>query len=579
MSNFLQDLARIFTNPYGNVTQRVTNAAIKNTFQDHVQQTAERMNPVRRAPREVSSRDEEVDQIVREFNLGHIADTIQALTGRTPQEMPIDDATTRAFIKIAERQGVTLEQIRDLLEHDIDTNIDAVPGSGVARFSFRGLTDELRQVANRLAHSMTLGNLADLFPEIEAEQTPEARRQRAEAEEARAIHPEPERRTNATVDRLLNYLSNIFGDNKPEQTLGKAIEKTFAYVAMRSDGSEQTGFLKGRKRGEVEERLRDGGLFPTSVQEKQPKMTAMERLLDSFATFMDVPGLNPNMNQQELNEAIKDLTSAQQENTTAIDRLIDRIKPTVDRVVKSGARTGMRGLRMINRGLTRLIPKRYRAGLTRLGARMGTRMASRMGVNPAIAARAGAGLAKAGPIGAVLAGVAMAGVAAYKALASLAKPAYEATLRLANMNGALAFASAQLEVGRIRRDFESASDISETGRDRLAAQNRLEEAMQPWSDMMTNLGNRIGTFGTNFLASLLETATSVKETVGEAIEWVKDMIPALKDNADAVKEDVKERRKFGDAKDSPINQWHLRMLETPFDPAKNAPRKPLGPLQ
>lgn len=576
MNNFLQDLFRIISNPYGNVTQRVTNAALRNTFQDRLNQTAGQIAP--RAPREVSSADETVDQIVREFTLGPVGDMIRMLGAQTPQNMPLDEASTRAFVKIAERQGVTLEQIRALLEHDIDDSMQGVPGSGLARFSFRGLTDELQGVANRLSHSMTIGNLSSLFPEIEAEQSPEARRQRADAEEARAIHPAEERRTNAFLDRIFERMAGIFGGPRMEQTLGRALEKTFTYVAMRSDGVEQTGQLKGRRRGEIEERLREGGLFPTSVRESQPKQSALEKLMGTFADFMGVPGMDLNMNSEELKNAVDQLTEATQGSTTVIGTLVNRMRPLA---VRAG-RVAAKALRRVNRGVQRMIPARYRAGLAQLGARLGTRVATRFGVNPVVAARFGAAIGPAGvALGAMVAGASVIGSAAsatYKALSALAKQSYDTTVKLANYSGVLAYANSQLQVGRVLRDIESAGEISETGKDRLNAQNRLEEAIQPWSDMMSNLGNRIGSFGANFLASTFETATEIKNTIGEGIEWLQDLIPAMKDNADAVKQDIKERRRFGDQNDAPIHQWHKQMLESPFDPARNAPRKPMGPL-
>jgi DNA-binding transcriptional MerR regulator len=576
VNNFLQDLFRIISNPYGNVTQRVTNAALRNTFQDRLNQTAGQIAP--RAPREVSSADETVDQIVREFTLGPVGDMIRMLGAQTPQNMPLDEASTRAFVKIAERQGVTLEQIRALLEHDIDDSMQGVPGSGLARFSFRGLTDELQGVANRLSHSMTIGNLSSLFPEIEAEQSPEARRQRADAEEARAIHPAEERRTNAFLDRIFERMAGIFGGPRMEQTLGRALEKTFTYVAMRSDGVEQTGQLKGRRRGEIEERLREGGLFPTSVRESQPKQSALEKLMGTFADFMGVPGMDLNMNSEELKNAVDQLTEATQGSTTVIGTLVNRMRPLA---VRAG-RVAAKALRRVNRGVQRMIPARYRAGLAQLGARLGTRVATRFGVNPVVAARFGAAIGPAGvALGAMVAGASVIGSAAsatYKALSALAKQSYDTTVKLANYSGVLAYANSQLQVGRVLRDIESAGEISETGKDRLNAQNRLEEAIQPWSDMMSNLGNRIGSFGANFLASTFETATEIKNTIGEGIEWLQDLIPAMKDNADAVKQDIKERRRFGDQNDAPIHQWHKQMLESPFDPARNAPRKPMGPL-
>jgi hypothetical protein len=249
--------------------------------------------------------------------------------------------------------------------------------------------------------------------------------------------------------------------------------------------------------------------------------------------------------------------------------------------VRAG-RVAAKALRRVNRGVQRMIPARYRAGLAQLGARLGTRVATRFGVNPVVAARFGAAIGPAGvALGAMVAGASVIGSAAsatYKALSALAKQSYDTTVKLANYSGVLAYANSQLQVGRVLRDIESAGEISETGKDRLNAQNRLEEAIQPWSDMMSNLGNRIGSFGANFLASTFETATEIKNTIGEGIEWLQDLIPAMKDNADAVKQDIKERRRFGDQNDAPIHQWHKQMLESPFDPARNAPRKPMGPL-
>jgi ElaB/YqjD/DUF883 family membrane-anchored ribosome-binding protein len=136
-----------------------------------------------------------------------------------------------------------------------------------------------------------------------------------------------------------------------------------------------------------------------------------------------------------------------------------------------------------------------------------------------------------------------------------------------------------LELNRTLRDIKAASDISETGRDRLRAQNRLEAAWQPFADMLTNFGNRIGTIGSDATSTVLESGPAVTAGITAALGLIPGLIFALNRNADAAEKEIRERRdKFGGLQNAPIHQWHQQMLNDPFDPVRNAPRKPIGPL-
>ncbi len=135
-------------------------------------------------------------------------------------------------------------------------------------------------------------------------------------------------------------------------------------------------------------------------------------------------------------------------------------------------------------------------------------------------------------------------------------------------------------MNRTLRDIQSADDIKKSVRERLEAQDRLERALRPWSDMFTNAGNKIGTVGSNAAASILESGPTSFMLESALLGVFPAAISAMTKNTEAIQEDIKERRKQagGNLENAPINQWHKQMLESPFDPARNAPRKPMGPL-
>jgi len=116
-----------------------------------------------------------------------------------------------------------------------------------------------------------------------------------------------------------------------------------------------------------------------------------------------------------------------------------------------------------------------------------------MGDAPAIAARFGAALGAAAGAAGVMTLVFHVAIKAVSAVVSalngLAKQALETTLRLSHYSGILAAAKAQLEVGRIYRDVQSANNTAGGGAARLASENRWEEAVRPLQDTITDIGN------------------------------------------------------------------------------------------
>lgn len=105
--------------------------------------------------------------------------------------------------------------------------------------------------------------------------------------------------------------------------------------------------------------------------------------------------------------------------------------------------------------------------------------------------------------GAIAAGIAM--VMLPKAFLAFGRATLNRQKRLAQFSGSIAASMAGVEMGRLGRDFKTAGETAGTTKELAASQNRIEDAMQPFSSLATNVQNWAATKLNEIGASMLET--------------------------------------------------------------------------
>jgi DNA-binding transcriptional MerR regulator len=533
---FVAEILRQTANQYGRPSQRVGNRVgsfLANTVMSSLglRQTASNAN-VGQIPR-VSTYDMQVDQLARGFRLPGAEDAIRQSGARAPRGMALSEATTRAFIKAGEESGLTLEEIRKLLQESRSEE-EQTDASG--NITLDRLTQEAHELYTRMAELFTVPDLSGRFNQIGTEQTRTARRERAREEynnrpitqpDVNVFQPTP------FMNKMLDAANRVFG--------GPQAKRRFEYTATNGLGNEVKGQRDATNRDELLEWLKIARLTPTNIEDigasgKQGE-SSISRFMTSFADYMGVA----RMTKADQNLANEDLSAA-------IDKLIDAMNNNTD--AKSGTKgnpaespikTWLKGhataaLEWIGPKAAKLsqplvnvakkfVPPKLMEETQRWGAHMVGSAAARMGVTPAVAARFGAALGAAAGVAGVLTlgfGIAVKTVSAVvSALNGLARQSLETTLRLATYSGILAAAKAQLEVGRIHRDLKSAQNLAPGGAARLESENRFEEALRPMQDALTDIGNAWGTIWKNTGASILEALNALSAS----IKAIDDKIP------------------------------------------------------
>lgn len=124
------------------------------------------------------------------------------------------------------------------------------------------------------------------------------------------------------------------------------------------------------------------------------------------------------------------------------------------------------------------------------GAAGGGAGAGAAGAAGGAAAAGGLGAATIATGGLILAFLALVAIVhtAAKTLYQLGVQGYETSLRLAQYDGALSAAKAQLEVNRLMRDIQSAGRLSDSGSRLIQQFDRLEAALRPFTDGALVLG-------------------------------------------------------------------------------------------
>jgi hypothetical protein len=192
----------------------------------------------------------------------------------------------------------------------------------------------------------------------------------------------------------------------------------------------------------------------------------------------------------------------------------------------------------------------------------------------------GAAAGGAGGMGAVIGGVVL-GFTAVIAVAALAANAlyklgmqgYETALRVAQFDGQLAGAKAQLDVSRMMRDIQTARTLSESGAGFMKALDKLEAALRPITDGALNVGLL-------FLTEVVQALTSAFQLLLKAtILYVKFLDLAL---VGQIPNDmIKKLENFANGNNQapqpilPAAGFHNMFLNVP--PAA-PPRPPIAPL-
>lgn len=345
------------------------------------------------------------------------------------------------------------------------------------------------------------------------------------------------------MDAMLNSLAEMLGG----KTLRDQKEKE--KQGLYGIGDTESHILKALRRSDNPDDQAEADRIQKEQDDRKLDSTPLSKALSAFADLMGIAQAGDDVKElagTDLKKAIDKLVTATVDNTkaTAKDttgttstkqrRWLNRAFVSATRWLgKKSATAGIRGLGAVSRGIMRLVPKRFRAGVMKWGATKAAGFAQNLGVSPVVAARMGAALGSAAPAIMILSQAlpiigAVVGVVV-SALKALANNAWQATQELASYNSNLAFASATLNFNREMRKIQAAQAIAVggffEGKDRIQAEDRMEQAMQPFVDAMHVMGNDIGTAATITLAAILESVNMILALMAKGGNVAK--IPAM----------------------------------------------------
>lgn len=196
------------------------------------------------------------------------------------------------------------------------------------------------------------------------------------------------------------------------------------------------------------------------------------------------------------------------------------------------------------------------------------------------AGAAGGGAASGGGMGVVAGGlilgftalIAVAAVAA-NALYKLGMQGYETALRVAQFDGQLAGAKAQLDVSRMMRDIQTARTLSESGAGFMKALDKLEAALRPITDGALNVGLL-------FLTEVVEALTTAFQLLLKATVMYLKFLDIM--NAGLIPNDmIKKLENIANGNNqAPQPQMPAAGLHNLFMniPPAAPPRPPIAPL-
>lgn len=291
-----------------------------------------------------------------------------------------------------------------------------------------------------------------------------------------------------------------------------------------------------------------GGVIPPAGPDGQ-RPSAIATLMDTFADYFNVP--------RETEDATRE---AQENLRRSIDRLTEATSGAANggtpsqpqtrwqrfrsffrrsRTRRGGIATATRlasYMRPVLRGLGNVVPTRWRQAAGQIGSNLMGRVAGRLGIPAATAARFGAAapvagmtigvLTKAIPlVGTVVAFTVKAFSKAVESLNSFSKSVLNATFGLSEYNGIIASSKAILDYNRELRKFDLADKNKLAAAEHMAQRNRLENAMQPWEIMGANASSFGGSVVDSALSTMLETLNAILATGMELqatmLDWVR----------------------------------------------------------
>ena len=323
--------------------------------------------------------------------------------------------------------------------------------------------------------------------------------------------------------------------------------------------------------------------------------SSMATFMDTFADYFGIP----TRNEAERREAEENLTAAIDKLVDAIDgntktrsgvtskaaRTVNWMKRKAKVIGLKTARMAMRAVRPFARRIGNFIPPNIRTQMTRWGATIVGQQATNLGVNPATAARFGAAL---GPAAALVGGfmLVLPAIAKLKdMLNEWAKTARENIDRVSHYSPQLTAAQAYLEMNRRQRDIGLANSMAGVGADRIMAENRLEQAQQPWNKFTDAIGNMWGTFSAKVQTGVAIGGNEVMAFVPRGLELLGHLT-----KLDALENFAKTAIEFWEGKDNAGNADPFRASEMgawlrneASGPAAQAQRRkarePLGPVR
>lgn len=532
---FVAEILRQTANQYGRPGQRVGNRVgsfFANTVMASLglRQAASSAN-VGQIPK-ASTYDMQVDELAKSFRLPGAEDALKQSGARAPRGMSLSEATTRAFIKTGEESGLTLEEIKKLLQES-RSGKEHTDASG--NITLERLTKSANDLYVKMREFYTVPDMAEKFKQIGTEQTRSARKERAREEYRNRPAPPPEVfEPTPFMNKILETANRVFG--------GAPVKRKFEYHAMRADGVEDKGEREAFSRKEVRDWIKSTERAPTFVREVGPatseKESPLAKFMNTFANYMGVAQMtkaDQELARENLTAAIDKLIESMDKNTKAKggskgdpaeNPIKSWLKGHAAQAFEWAAPKVAQFAKPVVNAAQKVIPPGLMQHAQRWGANIVGQQAANLGVAPATAARFGAALGAAAGVAGVMVMAFQVTVktvfAVISALNGMAKQALETTLRLSNYSGILAAAKAQLDVGRIHRDIASAHATAGSGAARLASENRYEEAMRPFADVMTEIGNTWGTVWANTGAAILEKLAVIIKLLEIAKKTVPD---------------------------------------------------------
>jgi len=450
-TRFLNEIMREVANPFGRPGQRIANRAGSYFFGNLAESLGLSFGRNRHAKAaEVSSVDTEIDDIVRNYDMPRVEEVAAVHAPHNLKNTAYPEAVTRAFVKVGMDSGLTLKEIKTLLEHQ-----DTIPrtlnehgfespiaGGPLNRpLGFENLSEEAAAAFEKVKDNFTVGKIVAAMTDVDHANSKKARHERAQ-EEARNA---PARQWNpaavASIDSFLNKFSDWMGV---------------------------------KREGETDE------------QQAQRELTEATNKLTSA-----IEGQNTGTGTQAGNQ-----------------HLSSRSKRIATRLAKRAGKI----LRPVARFMSRRIPKPVKNYLASRAKELAPHMARITGIPEATLTRAGAALGEfaivAGAAALAISAVVAAVGAVYAALDKLGNWALQQTKELANYNPQLAYAQAMSEYRAEMRKFAMANAIAEggilaDGADRLHMEDMKDEEFAKLQRGLVGVGLDFGTIKDGVLWALM----------------------------------------------------------------------------